>query len=68
MSEKLTGTVDRWLDEKGFGFIRSEQGRYFCHQSQILMSGFRRLEEGQEVTFYGVETAKGPEARSVLPL
>lgn len=40
MSQKLTGTITRWQDEKGFGFIQSEQSNkeLFFHISDYRAS------------------------------
>lgn len=48
-----TGSVKKWLGEKGFGFIMPDDGGedVFVHQSVIDMDGFRQLEEGQRVEF-----------------
>ena len=61
------GTV-KWFDEaKGFGFIAPEDGSsdVFVHYSNIDMSGFRVLEEGQAVEFTVGAGQKGPQAESV---
>lgn len=52
MSEVLTGIVKCFLPEKGFGFLKTDDGKeYFCHQSRILMAGYRELIQGQKVSF-----------------
>jgi cold shock protein len=61
------GTV-KWFDgEKGYGFITPEDGSkdLFVHFSNIAGSGFRSLEEGQQVQFELGEGRKGPEATDV---
>ena len=52
MSEVLTGTT-KWFDaKKGFGFITDQDGvEYYVHFSEIQMDGFRKLKNGQEVSF-----------------
>lgn len=63
--------VVRWFNPvKGYGFISSDTALpgkrdIFVHYSGIMMSGYRRLEEGQEVDFYVEDGAKGPQAVSV---
>ena len=53
------GTVKWFNAEKGFGFITVADGQdVFVHYSNIDMSGFRVLEEGQRVEF-----TVGPRAR-----
>lgn len=43
------GVLRSWDDEKGFGFIRSEQGDYFVHISNVR--GERRPLQGESVYF-----------------
>merc|ERR1711924_24383 len=47
-----TGTVKKWLDEKGFGFISPDDGGEdaFCHRS-CLGGGADSLSEGDSVTY-----------------
>ncbi|HHO76723.1 MAG TPA: cold-shock protein [Deltaproteobacteria bacterium] len=61
-----TGTV-KWFDEKkGFGFITADSGEdVFVHHSSINEMGFRKLEEGQRVSFDTVQGQKGPQASNV---
>lgn len=52
-----SGTV-KWFDEeKGYGFISSNEGSndVFVHFSAIVGNGFKTLREGQKVS-YDVET------------
>ena len=66
MSASTHGTVKWFNAEKGFGFITVEGGQdVFVHYSNIDMSGFRVLEEGQAVEFVVGAGAKGPQAESV---
>lgn len=60
------GTVKWFNAEKGFGFITQVGGEdVFVHYSNIDMSGFRVLEEGQTVEFTVGSGQKGPQAESV---
>ena len=60
------GTVKWFNAEKGFGFITVDDGQdVFVHYSNIDMSGFRVLEEGQAVEFTVGAGQKGPQAESV---
>ncbi|MBN9224158.1 MAG: cold-shock protein [Microbacterium sp. SCN 70-27] len=60
------GTVKWFNAEKGFGFITVDGGQdVFVHYSNIDMTGFRVLEEGQAVEFTVGTGAKGPQAESV---
>ena len=46
------GTVKFFNTQKGYGFIAQEEGDdVFVHYSNITGSGFKNLEEGQEVEF-----------------
>lgn len=55
-----TGTVKWFNSEKGYGFIQQESGPdIFVHHTSIEMSGYRTLEEGQEVEFEFAEGEKG---------
>ncbi len=64
-----TGTV-KWFDEKkGYGFITEDGGKdVFVHYSAIVGSGFRKLAEGEKVSFEVKEGAKGPQADQVQAL
>lgn len=53
------GTVKWFNEEKGYGFIAGEQGTdIFVHHSGIMMNGYRKLVEGQEVE-YEIEEYEG---------
>ncbi len=60
------GTV-KWCNaDKGFGFITQGDGPdVFVHDSAIASTGFRALNEGDEVEFQVVQGPKGPQAQSV---
>ena len=67
MSDKVTGTVKWFNNEKGFGFIAREDGPdVFVHHTAIQGSGFKSLEEGQSVTMEVVQGSKGPQAENVI--
>src|SRR3546814_19024668 len=52
MSNRQTGTVKWFNDEKGFGFITPQSGDdLFVHFRALQGDGFKRLKEGQPVTF-----------------
>ena len=59
------GTVKWFNNEKGFGFISNDDGSgdVFVHFSAIQGTGFRKLEEGQKVTF---DTEPDPKDSSKL--
>jgi CspA family cold shock protein len=59
-----TGTVKWFNDAKGYGFISRQNGEdVFVHFSAIQASGFRSLQEGQQVQF---DVVKGPKGHSKL--
>ncbi|MGE0706184.1 MAG: cold-shock protein [Vicinamibacterales bacterium] len=63
----MTGTIKTLRADKGFGFIRSQDGKeYFFHQSAIYGEGIDMLREGDSVEFtLGADGAKGPRAENV---
>jgi CspA family cold shock protein len=61
-----TGTVKFFNNEKGYGFISRDDGEdVFVHFSNISGSGFRSLEQGQQVEFEIGPGRKGDEALNV---
>jgi len=67
---RVTGTVDRFMDDKGFGFIKPDAGDkdVFVHHSAIGGSGFKSLSAGDRVEFDLVSDPKGPRAENVEKL
>ncbi len=62
----MNGTVKWFNSNKGFGFISPESGEdVFVHFSAIESSGYKSLDEGQEVEFEVSEGPKGLQASSV---
>lgn len=63
----MTQGIVKWFnDEKGFGFIeRAGAPDVFVHYSAIQTSGFKKLEEGDKVSFDVEEGTKGPQAKNV---
>ena len=61
-----TGTVKFFNAEKGFGFISRPDGDdVFVHFSNIQGTGYKTLEEGQQVEFDVAPGRKGEEAQNV---
>ncbi|MBC8392938.1 MAG: cold-shock protein [Deltaproteobacteria bacterium] len=60
------GIVKWFSNSKGFGFIEQEEGAdVFVHHSAINASGFKSLNEGDQVTFDIEQGQKGPAAANV---
>ena len=57
----------KWFDnKKGFGFIAQDSGQdVFVHHTSIKGSGFKTLNEGEEVNFEVISSDKGPKAQNV---
>lgn len=63
------GKVKWFSNQKGYGFITTEQGTdVFVHHSAIQGEGYKSLEEGQEVEFNVEKGAKGDQATNVVKL
>ena len=63
------GKVKWFSNQKGYGFITPESGKYvFVHHSVIQGDGYKSLEEGQEVEFEIEQGPKGEQAKNVVKL
>ena len=64
-----TGTVKWFNAEKGFGFIKPDDGStdVFVHYSAITGTGggFKSLDENQKVEYEVTQGQKGPQAENV---
>jgi CspA family cold shock protein len=67
MSNRQTGTVKWFNDEKGFGFITPQAGGgdLFVHFKAIESDTFKTLKEGQTVSFVAEQGQKGMQAAQV---
>ena len=63
----MTGPIGRYFDQKGFGFIKPDDGDkdLFVHITEVKTEGISTLTEGQRVTYESIEGAKGPKAVNV---
>lgn len=70
MSERIEGVVKWFSAEKGYGFIKQgdDQPDVFVHYTAIDASGYRSLDEGDEVEFEITEGRKGMQASAVKVL
>jgi CspA family cold shock protein len=67
--QRATGTVKWFSPEKGFGFIKREDGSdVFVHHSGISGNGFKTLNEGERVEFEILQEPKGLKAYNVVRL
>jgi cold shock protein len=66
MSDRQTGTVKWFNEEKGFGFITPQSGDdLFVHCKSIKTDGVTSLIEGQKVSFVAARGPKGRQAEEV---
>jgi cold shock protein len=68
----MNGTVIRIMEDKGFGFIRSEpdqqtgqQTEYFFHRTGLKNLSWDGLQTGTKVTFEVGQGQKGPRAEEI---
>ena len=62
----MLGKVKRFNKVKGFGFITADDGRdVFFHYSQLLMDGYKTINEGAPVEFDLIEGDRGLQAQNI---
>lgn len=62
----MSGSITRLLPDRGFGFIRSDDGsEFFFHATTIAHGAFADLHVGDRVTFEATTGPKGPRAEAV---
>jgi cold shock protein len=63
---KMKGSVKMFNKEKGYGFIRTEDGKdVFFHYSSLLMDSYKVAEVGEKVEFDVEESERGPRATNI---
>lgn len=63
----MTGSIVKIVDDRGFGFIKPDEGEkeLFFHARSLEEGVFDELKEGDKVTFDIEEGPKGPAAVDV---
>ena len=62
----MQGKVKRFNKIKGFGFITTDDERdVFFHFSELVMEGYKTIEEGASVEFDLVEGERGLQAHNI---
>ena len=63
----MSNGIVKWFNEKkGFGFIEQDEGPdVFVHHTSINATGFKILNEGEQVSFEVEQGPKGPRAANV---
>ena len=65
----MKGTVKWFNNQKGYGFISTDEGKdIFVHYTGLVMEGFKKLEDGESVEFEIIEGEKGPQAINVTKI
>ena len=67
---KVTGSVELFNADKGYGFITQDNGGkdVFVHFRAIQSEGYKTLPEGQKVSFEIEEGQKGLQAANVTAI
>ena len=66
----MTGTITRVVVDRGFGFIKGDNGTdYFFHRQEVGVGlDFAHLKSGDRIAFEEQQGPKGPRAGSVRPI
>ena len=68
MSDEQKSGVVRWFSAPhGYGFIDLNGQDIYVHHTDIVMEGYRTLEDGQDVTFRLENGPRGLIAKCVVP-
>ena len=62
----MKGTIVRLMSDKGYGFIKGEDGaEYFFYMSALITHDFKDLLLNNEVEFRPANSPKGPRAEEI---
>jgi len=63
----MEGTIDKLIEDKGFGFIKveGEEKGLFFHKNELKGVTFEELKVGDKVSFEKADSPKGPNATNV---
>lgn len=62
----MKGFVKKFDKEKGYGFIKAEDGQdVFFHYSSLLVEGYKTIEDGAKVEFDVQQSERGLRAANV---
>lgn len=65
----MQGKVKMFQADKGFGFITADDGKdIFFHFSQLMMEGYKTIENDTPVEFDLVDTDRGPQAHNIVKI
>lgn len=66
LTDRYVGVIDQF--DMGFGFIRTNTNdeKYFIHHSDVIGSGFKKLEVGFELEFSATVSDKGLQAKEIV--
>ncbi|OQC50392.1 MAG: Cold shock protein 1 [Tenericutes bacterium ADurb.Bin024] len=65
----MKGTIKQFNQERGYGFIRAEDGTdVFFHYSSLVMDGFKTITTGEKVEFTLEQSDRGPRAANIVKL
>jgi cold shock protein len=63
----MKGSVKMFNKDKGYGFIRTDDGKdVFFHYSELVMDNYKIAEVGENVEFEVEETDRGPRATKIV--
>ena len=65
----MEGKVKMFNKEKGYGFITKADGKdVFFHYSELVMEGYKTIEDGAMVQFDEIETERGLQAKKIVKI